>query len=48
MYTLFIFTQAGTVLKFEYASIKRAFDHGRDHSSAVKRKIVRGQYSHTF
>ena len=48
MYQLYIYTKFGTVLKFDFASIKRAFDHGQQYSSATERKIVRGQYIHRF
>jgi len=41
MYQLFIYTQFGTVLKFEFASIKRAIDHGDLYSTAGSRKVVK-------
>ena len=48
MYQLFIFTKFGTVLKFEFPSVKGAFDHGQLYPSATERKITRGQYIHRF
>jgi len=41
MYTLYIYTAFGTALKFEFASIKRALDHGELYSGATGRKIVK-------
>jgi len=41
MYQLIIYTALGTALKFEFASIKRALDHGDLYSGASGRKIIK-------
>lgn len=41
MYQLYIYTSLGTVLKFDFASYKRAINHGDLYSTASQRKIVK-------